>query len=84
MPDETTISVTETELSEIIVTEPEATTAPEESTTTLLETTTTVTDSPALEQSVRNIETMMFYNLGITIVIITCLLCRYIIKTFFG
>lgn len=83
MPDETTISVTETELSEIIVTEPEATTAPEESTTTLLETT-TVTDSPALEQSVKNIETMMFYNLGITIVIITCLLCRYIIKTFFG
>lgn len=83
MPDETTISVTETELSEIIVTEPEATTAPEDS-TTLLETTTTVTDSPALEQSVKNIETMMFYNLGITIVIITCLLCRYIIKTFFG
>ncbi|MBE6843636.1 MAG: hypothetical protein E7510_12525 [Ruminococcus sp.] len=82
MPDETTISVTETELSEIIVTEPEATTAPEDSTT--LETTTTVTDSPALEQSVKNIETMMFYNLGITIVIITCLLCRYIIKTFFG
>ena len=83
MPDETTISVTETELSEIIVTEPEATTASEDS-TTLLETTTTVTDSPALEQSVKNIETMMFYNLGITIVIITCLLCRYIIKTFFG
>lgn len=82
MPDETTISVTETELSEIIVTEPEATTAPEDSTT--LETSTTVTDSPALEQSVKNIETMMFYNLGITIVIITCLLCRYIIKTFFG
>lgn len=82
MPDETTISVTETELSEIIVTEPEATTAPEDSTT--LETTTSVTDSPALEQSVKNIETMMFYNLGITIVIITCLLCRYIIKTFFG
>lgn len=82
MPDETTISVTETELSEIIVTEPEATTAPEDSTT--FETTTTVTDSPALEQSVKNIETMMFYNLGITIVIITCLLCRYIIKTFFG
>lgn len=51
MPDETTISVTETELSEIIVTEPEATTAPEDSTT--LETTTTVTDSPALEQSVK-------------------------------
>lgn len=74
MPDETLISVTETEVIEMIETEPEA----------INETTTTaITEEPALVQSVKNIETMMFYFLGITIVIIACFICKVIINVFF-